>query len=57
MVGSSLVAGWFWFVLFVVIIPFFVYAAKTEDRSMMQTFPETYPEYKKRTYAIIPFVW
>jgi hypothetical protein len=29
---------------------------KTEERLMMQQFPETYPDYKKRTYALIPFV-
>jgi protein-S-isoprenylcysteine O-methyltransferase Ste14 len=57
MLGSSLVAGRFWVVLFVVIMPFFVYSAKTEDGLMMQEFPERYPEYRKRTHALIPFVW
>ena len=55
--GSTLVAGGFWLVLFLVAAPFFVYSAKTEERLMMQQFPETYPDYKKRTYALIPFVW
>lgn len=57
MLGSSLVAGGIWLVLFVVAAAFFVYSAKTEERLMMQQFPETYPEYKKRTYTLVPFVW
>ena len=55
--GSTLVAGGFWLVLFLVAASFFVYSAKTEERLMMQQFPETYPDYKKRTHALIPFVW
>ncbi len=57
LLGSTLVAGWFWLVWFLVVMLFLVYSAKTEDGLMMQTFPETYPEYKKRTYSLIPFVW
>ena len=32
------------------------YSARTEERLMLQEFPEQYPEYKRRTKAIIPFV-
>lgn len=57
MLGSSLVAGWFWIVLFLVAASFFVYSAKTEERLMLQQFPETYPEYKRRTDSLIPYIW
>lgn len=57
MLGSGLVAGGFWLVLFVIAAAFFIFSAKTEEGLMTPQFPETYPEYKKSTHALIPFVW
>jgi protein-S-isoprenylcysteine O-methyltransferase Ste14 len=56
-VGTAFVAGMFWLLIFLIICPFFVYSARTEERFMMQTFPDAYPEYKKRTSALVPFLW
>ena len=35
----------------------FVVRVHTEEKFMMQLFPQQYPEYKKRTKALVPFVW
>jgi protein-S-isoprenylcysteine O-methyltransferase Ste14 len=57
LVGSGLAAGLFWLLLFIIICPYFAYSAKTEERLMAMQFPDKYPEYKKRTNALVPFVW
>ncbi len=57
MVGSSIAGGRVWLVVFVIVGAFLVYSARTEERLMMQAFPHEYPEYKKKTKALIPFVW
>lgn len=55
--GSDLVAGRIWFVLFVAMAIYCVYSARTEEELMLHQFPEEYTQYKKRTKAIIPFVY
>lgn len=57
LVGSGLAAGTIWLVFFAVVCPFFIYSARIEERLMMQTLADIYPEYRKRTSALIPFVW
>ena len=55
--GSALVAGVVWFVIFLVFTVMFFFRIPVEERYMMQLFPDQYPAYKKRTKALIPFVW
>lgn len=57
MLGSVLADGAFWLVFLVAFGTYFIYAAKIEERIMSQQFPAEYPEYKRRTYALIPFIW
>jgi protein-S-isoprenylcysteine O-methyltransferase Ste14 len=55
--GSALVGGVFWIIVFIVSCVTFLYRIPVEEGFMMQLFPNTYPDYKKRTKALIPFVW
>jgi len=55
--GSVLIAGPIWFIVVVVVSFFFVRRVYKEEALMMQVFPDQYPEYKKRTKALIPFIW
>jgi protein-S-isoprenylcysteine O-methyltransferase Ste14 len=55
--GSAVVAGGGFVFLFVLLTPLFLWRTGAEDRLMAQQFPNEYPEYKKRTKALIPFVW
>jgi protein-S-isoprenylcysteine O-methyltransferase Ste14 len=55
--GAALVAGSVWLFVFVSFLVMFVWRVKTEEKFMMHLFPQQYPEYKKRTSALIPFVW
>ena len=55
--GSALVAGRIWLVVFAGMTIYSVYSARTEERLMLEHFPEQYTDYKRRTKAFIPFVF
>ena len=55
--GSALVSGVVWFAIFIIFGANFIYRVPVEESFMMRLFPEAYPEYKKRTKALIPFIW
>jgi protein-S-isoprenylcysteine O-methyltransferase Ste14 len=55
--GSALVSGVIWLLFFIVFTIMFIWRIKVEEGFMMKLFPDVYPEYKKRTKALIPFVW
>lgn len=56
-IGSAIVVGGAFVFLFVFLTPLFVWRVGAEDRLMAQQFPNEYPAYKRRTKALIPFVW
>jgi len=56
-VGSAIVCGGAFVFLLVILGAVFLWRVGAEDKLMMQQFPREYPEYKKRTKALIPFVW
>jgi protein-S-isoprenylcysteine O-methyltransferase Ste14 len=57
LVGSALASGVIWLAILVVFLFNFLYRLPIEERYMMQLFPKEYPEYKKRTKKLIPFIW
>ncbi len=57
MLGAACVGGAPWLVAFVLTTPYFIYSALTEERMLVQQFPEQYPAYRQRTKALIPLIW
>ncbi|MCL5733575.1 MAG: isoprenylcysteine carboxylmethyltransferase family protein [Patescibacteria group bacterium] len=55
--GSALAGSFFWLIVFVAAAAVFINRVHIEERLMEQQFPAKYAEYKKRTKALIPFVW
>ena len=55
--GSAIVGGGAWIFLLVILGTIFLCRVVAEDKLMAQQFPNTYPDYKKRTKAVVPFVW
>lgn len=55
--GSALIGGTLWMFAFVFLFITFLARVGAEERLMMQQFPDQYPEYKKRTKTLIPFVF
>jgi protein-S-isoprenylcysteine O-methyltransferase len=56
-IGSAIVCGGAWILLLVILGVIFLWRVGAEDRLMAQLFPNEFPDYKKRTKALIPFVW
>jgi len=57
LLGSALVCGIVWFILFLFFGTYFVLASRGEESLMTRQFPDQYPEYMKRTRALVPFVY
>jgi len=56
-IGSAIVCGGAWIFLLVILGVICLWRVGAEDRLMVQLFPNEFPDYKKRTKALIPFVW
>ena len=56
-VASAIVCGGAFVFLLLVLSPLFLWRVGAEDKLMAQQFPNEFPEYKKRTKALIPLVW
>jgi protein-S-isoprenylcysteine O-methyltransferase Ste14 len=58
LIGSALVGGTLWFIIFVLICALLTWKrVRAEEKFMMQQFPNQYPDYRKRTKTLIPFVF
>jgi protein-S-isoprenylcysteine O-methyltransferase Ste14 len=57
MIGTTIAVSLYWLVALVVIGAYFIYSATSEERYMAERFPDTYPEYKRSTKMLIPFIF
>jgi protein-S-isoprenylcysteine O-methyltransferase len=57
MLGPMLTSSSIWFIIFFGMCFTFVWRIRKEEQFMTELFGEKYLEYKKRTKALIPFVW
>src|SRR5207253_11122018 len=55
--GSAIVAGGVFVFLLLVLTPFFLWRVRAEGELLARQFPQEFPAYKRRTKALIPFVW
>lgn len=56
MLGTALATDIAWLAPFVIVVGYFLFAARSEERTMVAQFPRQYPEYRRRTKMLIPFV-
>jgi protein-S-isoprenylcysteine O-methyltransferase len=56
-ISSALVAGGPFVFATLVVGSLFLWRVGAEDKLMEEQFPETYPDYMRRTKRLIPFVW
>lgn len=54
--GTGLVIP-IWFFVFFIMTGNFIWRVKKEEALMTKQFPDQYPEYMKRTWALVPWVW
>jgi len=57
MIGTTIAVSLYWLVAVVLIGAYFLYSAIVEERLMARLFPGSYPEYKRSTKMLIPFIF
>ena len=57
MIGTAVAVSLYWLVAVVLLGAYFVYSAFMEERLMSGLFPDSYPEYKRSTKMLVPFVF
>jgi protein-S-isoprenylcysteine O-methyltransferase Ste14 len=56
MIGTSIAVSLYWLAAVILLGAYFLYSAVVEERSMARLFPDSYPEYKRSTKMLIPFI-
>jgi protein-S-isoprenylcysteine O-methyltransferase Ste14 len=56
MIGTSIAVSLYWLAAVILVGAYFLYSAVVEERSMARLFPGSYPEYKRSTKMLIPFI-
>jgi protein-S-isoprenylcysteine O-methyltransferase Ste14 len=56
-IGTMVAISWYWLVIVALTGTYFIYSAIVEERTMQRLFPSTYPEYKRSTKRLIPFIF
>jgi len=56
-VGTAVALSWLWLVPTLLAGGYFIYSATVEERFLTEQFPVDYPEYKRRSKMLIPFVF
>jgi protein-S-isoprenylcysteine O-methyltransferase Ste14 len=54
--GTSLATDLYGLIAFGVVAIYFVYSSKVEETLLTTSFPTAYPNYRKKTKMLIPFV-
>jgi protein-S-isoprenylcysteine O-methyltransferase Ste14 len=57
MVGTTIAISIYWLIAVAIVGTYFIYSAVVEERNMTELFPRTYPEYKRSTKMLIPFIF
>jgi protein-S-isoprenylcysteine O-methyltransferase Ste14 len=57
MIGTTIAVSLYWLVAVVLIGAYFVFSAIMEERFMAGRFPDSYPEYKRSSKMLIPFIF
>jgi len=57
MIGTTIAVSLYWLVAVALLGAYFAYSAIVEERFMADRFPGSYPEYKRSTNMLIPFIF
>ncbi len=56
MIGTAIAVSWYWVIAVVLMGVYFIYSAVQEERYMTEQFPAAYPDYKRSTKMLVPFI-
>ena len=54
--GTAVALSWTWLLVVLLAGAYFVYAATVEERNMTEQFPGAYPDYKRTSKMLVPYV-
>jgi len=57
MIGTTIAVSLYWLLAVVMLGAYFIYSAIAEERFMADRFPDSYPQYKRSTKMLIPFIF
>ena len=57
MIGTAVAVNWYWLIVAVVTGAYFVYSAVMEERYMTDVFPDAYPNYRRSSKMLVPFIF
>ena len=55
-IGTAVALSWIWLIAVVLAGTYFVYSATVEERFLAQSFPDTYPPYRRSTKMFLPYL-
>lgn len=55
-VGTALVISLYWLIIFVLAASYFIFSATKEEVYLVHAFPKTYPDYKRKTKMLLPYL-
>lgn len=56
MIGTTIAVSLYWLAAVILLGAYFLYSAIVEERNMAQLFPSSYPQYKRSTKMLVPFI-
>lgn len=57
MLGTSLAVNGYLIIPLIIVSFYFIFSSRIEERNMLQLFPKDYEKYRKKTNALIPFIY
>ncbi|HEY5010972.1 MAG TPA: isoprenylcysteine carboxylmethyltransferase family protein, partial [Acidimicrobiales bacterium] len=56
-IGTALALNWSWLIVVAIAGTYFIYSATVEERYLTKEFPDAYPEYRRSTKMLIPYLF
>ena len=55
--GTALALSWQWLVAVILAGVYFVYSATVEERYLIEQFPDSYPQLRRSTKMLFPYIF
>jgi protein-S-isoprenylcysteine O-methyltransferase Ste14 len=55
-IGTAVALSWVWMIAVALAGVYFAYSAAVEERYLTEQFPDTYPQYRRSTKMLVPFI-
>lgn len=55
--GTAVALSWWWLSAVALAAIYFIYSATVEERYLTEKFPQTYPQYKRSSKMLVPYIF